>query len=1112
MVVYEEGASMKKARGSEKNTSSKKVVEGFGEGKGIGALSPEMETEYFQLYEFAPVGYLTLDRKGAIQKANLAGAEMVGRERGKLLKRRLGSLVSLQSRPTFTAFLEKVFTGGKKEACEVELLKTRQGPSWVTIEAVCDEARETCRAVMIDITSHKETAENLSRSDSLLQLVANHLPAFVAYVSASDLCYRFVNLQYEKSFQLPRDQIIGQPVSKILSKSNFEFAWPYIQRALQGEACSYENTFFLEGEQHWIQVNFVPHRDETGNVTGIVILNHDLTEHKRTEEILRESEEKFRTFIEHSNNGIILVDRDGLIIEWNQAQEQISGIPRMDAIGRPAWEVQTQLVPHNFRDRITQERIKWTMRNALESGASSRFNQVIETPIETVSGESKTLLQNAFPIKTDQGYRLGVVLHDITERKNAEKALEESEWRHRIVSELLADSIYVADVDPSGIIKVRWVSGGMFRITEQSLDDIGTSDFWGDLIYPDDRLSFLGFMSDILSTAKAGEVECRVFHKNGEIRWVHVLAQPQIDSENHVTAIIGAIKDITERKQAEDKLRESELRFRTIIEGAPVAIAVSRKGFGLFANKKFAEMMGLSDPEEFFGRPVAGYFAPQFQEESRERTRRRALGLPVPADFETIGLRSDGLQIPLQVTIAQVHLADGDANMAFATDITEHKQAESALKASEERWRSLVKAIPDYVSLHDREGRFLFLNHYADGFLEKDVIGSSVFQYLSPKSVEVFKRGIEACHLTGMLQIFEHTAMGNHGEMREYEDYIIPIIENNEPMKTLLVSRDITERKQAGEALQNSERRFRAIFEQAAVGVAEIDSYTNRFLSVNDKYCDIVGYEPDELLQMTYAEITHPDDLQDNMDNLRSLLSGQSQNFSMEKRYIRKNGNVIWGKLTVSPLWIGDALESRTHLVIMEDITERKQTEEALLEANRLLMSLHETLRDQATRDALTGLFNRRYLYETMERELARAQRGDYPVSIIMIDIDHFKGFNDTYGHQAGDEILMALGNLLHHNVRQGDIACRYGGEEFIVIMPGADNGDTEHRANAIRQSFSDLKLEYNRVELSTTVSIGVAYYPIHGDDITKVIKAADDALYEAKQAGRNCVRVWGHK
>lgn len=168
-------------------------------------------------------------------------------------------------------------------------------------------------------------------------------------------------------------------------------------------------------------------------------------------------------------------------------------------------------------------------------------------------------------------------------------------------------------------------------------------------------------------------------------------------------------------------------------------------------------------------------------------------------------------------------------------------------------------------------------------------------------------------------------------------------------------------------------------------------------------------------------------------------------------------------------------------------------------------LHLRETLRQQSIRDSLTGLFNRRYLEESLGQEIRRAQRHHHPIGVIMLDIDHFKRVNDTYGHEAGDRILEAVGQLLRDSVRGSDVACRYGGEEMLLILPESPLEATLARAEEIRQSLNRLQVDYDGLTLAAlSASLGVAGFPDHGLRSGDLLRAADDALYQAKAKGRN--------
>jgi len=182
-------------------------------------------------------------------------------------------------------------------------------------------------------------------------------------------------------------------------------------------------------------------------------------------------------------------------------------------------------------------------------------------------------------------------------------------------------------------------------------------------------------------------------------------------------------------------------------------------------------------------------------------------------------------------------------------------------------------------------------------------------------------------------------------------------------------------------------------------------------------------------------------------------------------------------------------------------------------ETTRLLQESDVRLREISVRDVLTGLFNRRYLEETLERELRRAERKGLSLGIIMLDVDHFKRINDTYGHAAGDAVLQELGPLLKGHIRMSDIACRYGGEEFVLILPEASLEVTRRLAEHLRQDAKLLTVSFNGMLMETvTLSLGVAAFPEHGSNQVSLLAAVDAALYRAKMEGRNRVIVAGHE
>lgn len=198
------------------------------------------------------------------------------------------------------------------------------------------------------------------------------------------------------------------------------------------------------------------------------------------------------------------------------------------------------------------------------------------------------------------------------------------------------------------------------------------------------------------------------------------------------------------------------------------------------------------------------------------------------------------------------------------------------------------------------------------------------------------------------------------------------------------------------------------------------------------------------------------------------------------------------------------------------ELVQRKNAEAALSVANQQLSrrigeveKLQAELSEQALRDELTGLYNRRYLKDVMDRELVRSDRDQRSLSFVLLDVDHFKVVNDTWGHPAGDQILVQLAQLLTTHARASDIVCRYGGEEFLLLMPGTGIEFAYNRAEEIRQKAALLLGQKEALPIGVTLSIGIAAYPDHGRDWEELVQKADGAMYRSKRNGRNRVTIW---
>ena len=303
--------------------------------------------------------------------------------------------------------------------------------------------------------------------------------------------------------------------------------------------------------------------------------------------------------------------------------------------------------------------------------------------------------------------------------------------------------------------------------------------------------------------------------------------------------------------------------------------------------------------------------------------------------------------------------------------------------------------------------------------------------------------------------------------------------------------RSIVERQQAEAALRESETKFRLAFDHANTGMCLV-SLQGRLLQVNARMSAMFGYEQAELEQMNVSDLSVPEDQAISATFIQNAIEQHGDNAIFEKRYRHRDGHILHGLIASSLL--RDVQGQPLYFISqVQDITDYKR--------------LEAELREQALRDPLTGLFNRRYLDETLPRELNRAQHQGEPLSVAMLDLDHFKRFNDCYGHEAGDVALRAVGTLLQRSLRAGDITCRYGGEELTLILPGAALDDAQQRLEALRQAIMELHMVCQEHELpAITVSIGLTAARPDETDPAAVLGRADAALYRAKQQGRNCI------
>ena len=424
--------------------------------------------------------------------------------------------------------------------------------------------------------------------------------------------------------------------------------------------------------------------------------------------------------------------------------------------------------------------------------------------------------------------------------------------------------------------------------------------------------------------------------------------------------------------------------------------------------------------------------------------------------------------------------------------LTAREQAEQTIARRENLLRKIIEILPVGLWIADPEGNLLIANPMGlkiwgaqprvgpanyGVFKARRLPSGAEIQADDWALVYTLREGVTVMDELLEIETFD-------GQKRIILNYTAPVFDDQGALQAaIVVNHDITERHRAEAALRFTQAVMDRMSDEVFWALPD-----GHLVYVNVAACQTLGYTPDELLALSIMDIV-PDYTEASwVAHWRELRQAGSLTF--EGWHQKKNGAVFPVEIRVDYLQF-EGMEYACGLA--RDITERQQMQEAL--------------RDQAIRDPLTGLFNRRYLDETLPRELSRCQRSGEPLALAMMDLDHFKNFNDDYGHEAGDVALRTIGGLLRQSLRTGDIACRYGGEELTLILPGATLDDARARLEDLRFAVMRLPMSYRNGDLpAITVSVGLTVARPDEVDAAAVLGRADAALYQAKQQGRNRV------
>ena len=664
--------------------------------------------------------------------------------------------------------------------------------------------------------------------------------------------------------------------------------------------------------------------------------------------------------------------------------------------------------------------------------------------------------------------------------------------------------------------------------------------------------------------SQAGTAARRYRKKDGSLVDVEC-TEANILHEDHIRKIVF-VRDITERKQAEAELKKSlSLYMATLESTTDGLLVVNRQGRIVSANKKFRELWHM--PEEIVtsgddDRALA-FVLDQLEDPQGFLQRVQELySQPAAESFDMLTFKDGRVFERYSVP----HYLDNQivGRVWSFRDVTASRQAENEVREGKEYLENILENSADPIGIVDQRGRIIQWNKASEkafGYSFEELKGKPSFELYADNNE--LQEILTQLRRDGSVSGYEIHMKRKDGSIGLFALSINLLYDRNHKANgSVCVARDLSEIKKALDDLATVNRRLQyevterkqmeGALQAANLNLQEVLAQVeerNRAMTLANDMADML--QACQISEEAYEAIGHfmprffPEDagalyMLNNSRNHFAVVASWGQDppavpvfapdecWSVRRGRIHQVENpqealgcrhvpqtVSGGYLCIPLIAQGETLgvfhvqfRPQPEAQVAGLAVARNQLAVTVAEDMALALAnlrLRETLRSQAIRDPLTGLFNRRYLEETMERELNRVRRQETTLGVIMMDLDHFKEYNDTFGHSGGDGLLSALGILLKSQIRGEDIACRYGGEEFLLILPGASLEVSLERAESLRQAVKEMH-EHHPGLKPTTLSLGVAVYPTHGDTGLEIIKAADAALYRAKEAGRDRV------
>jgi len=724
------------------------------------------------------------------------------------------------------------------------------------------------------------------------------------------------NDRAEAAFGFPHAELIGKNLDELrtpIEKPAFEERW---NRVMENESMMFESRYRRrDGTEFPVEIS--ARVIERGGAVFIQSILRDITERKRAEDALRQSEERFRQLADAMPQLVWTANPDGRVDYYNQRYHEYAGIDP-DGTGGFRWE--SVLHP----DDLDATTCAW--QHALDTGEPYQ----IEHRVRRRDDGYRWHISRALPVRDSEGriVKWFGTTTDVHDMKSAQENLMLQEERMRLAQQVARIGSFEIDIHTGMHLSSPEIEA-LYGLEPGEFD--GTSERWLARVHPEDR----SMAEKSVRQTLAGEnvdAEWRVVLADGSVRWLSVRAQVMNDRNGHPSRLVGVNMDITERKQAEESIREKEERYRTLFTSMTEGFAlceVIHDDTGRPSDYRFVEindafMRQTGLPGDIVGQP-ASVVLPRLEPVWVERFTQVAK-TGEPARFTQYNADTDR-----HYDIYCYRPSPG--RFAFlARDITQQQNTEEILRESEERFRALADNIPLLAWMSDESGSVFWYNrrwYEYTGTTFDEIKGWGWKKVNHPDYAERVVAKISRCFRDGKVWEDTFPLRGADNRYRWFLSRAVPIRnDSGKIVRWLGTNTDITDLREAQQALTESEEKLRSAFANAAIGFAITDP-DGHYMDANPAYLKLTGYSIDELRSKQFPQLVHPDDYQAVMDLIGQMRNGEISHFVRENRYIRKDGRMLWVRKSVA--MVRDAAgHPRWMIALVEDITERRNVEEAL--------------------------------------------------------------------------------------------------------------------------------------------------------------------------------------